>query len=702
MKLQKGISLQGGKYIIDSILGQGGFGITYLATQIGLNRKVAIKEFFMKDFCERGDDSVTLTTTCTEKTKHSLESFRKKFKKEAQNIASLNHSGIVKVYDVFEENNTVYYVMEYLPGGSIKDKLDRQGSISPAEAQKYIVEVAEALDYLHNVQVEVGGGITSKMLHLDIKPSNIMLNVMGKAVLVDFGLSKRYDEKGNQTSDTPMGISEGYAPLEQYESGGMEQFTPATDLYALGATLFHMLTGKRPPRASVVMDKGLPELPKSTPKALTIAVQQTMKPQRKQRIQNTTELLEILKTRQNILGLKSIIAMTVAVIALIVGYVIYDNYTKPRKLYDKAMTYVQGENDDLWNVGEAIRLMTQAAQMGYTEAQFQLGLFYYDEDYEIDDEGKAIEWWLKAAEKGHVNSLKALGAHYKDDDEDELAVKYFMPAAEKGDADAQWIIGDYYEEGEGGLPESEAIAVEWYQKSADQNNPTGQYYLGLCYLYGDGVNEDAKTGIEYVNKAAEQGHDEALEALAGYYYEGKFVDKDAEKAKNLYALAAKNGNIRSMYELATIYENEGDYDEAFDWFKHGADRFHRDATFAVGYYYYRGLGKIKADNQEAYKWFQRAAQWNQSAAQYYLGYMLYEGIGVKADKLQAVEWYLKAADKNHPWASLEVAACYENGNILKKDIFKAIEYYQKAADNKINETAAQKAKTELDRLKSNF
>ena len=141
MKLQKGTSLQGGKYIIEKTLGQGGFGITYLAVQMGLSRKVAIKEFFMSEYCERGGDSTIVTTIATKNSINTVNSFRKKFKKEAQNIASLNHPGIVKVYDVFEENNTVYYVMEYLPGGSLKDKLDRQGALSPIEAQKYITEV---------------------------------------------------------------------------------------------------------------------------------------------------------------------------------------------------------------------------------------------------------------------------------------------------------------------------------------------------------------------------------------------------------------------------------------------------------------------------------------------------------------------------------------------------------------------------------
>lgn len=702
MKLKQGTSLQNGKYIINEILGQGGFGITYLGIQLGLNRQVAIKEFFMADYCEREGDSTIVTTIGTQNTKQTVDAFRNKFKKEAQNIASLNHPGIVKVYDVFEENGTAYYVMEYLSGGSLKDKLDKEGSLSAEDARRYLRQVAEALDYMHHCQIEVEKGITSMMLHLDVKPANILLNGQDRAVLVDFGLSKRYDESGNQTSDTPMGISEGYAPLEQYETGGIEHFTPATDIYALGATAYHMLSGKRPPKASYVLDTGLLELSKSLPADLTKTIRLAMRPLRKDRPQDIQTFLSTLKVPGKKVNKVVLIASVVAAVIGIAGYLAYNNYTKPRELYAKAMTYVEGDNDDLWNVGEAVRLMKQAAEMGYDEAQFQLGLFYYDDEYDIEDEGKAIEWWLKAADKGHINSMKALGAHYKDEDEDELAVKYFMPAAEKGDAVAQWIIGDYYEDGDGGLPESEKIAAEWYRKSAEQNNATGQLYLGYCYLYGDGVEEDAKIGIEYVTKAAEQGDVEALESLAGYYNEGRFVDKDTEKAKELYALAAKEGETNSMYMLASIYEIEGNFDEAFKWWKLGADHYHTYSTFAVGYYHYMGLGKVDINYEEAYKWFLQAAKWKQSAAQYYLGGMLYEGIGVKADKVQAVEWWEKSANQDHPWALIELGKCYENGEVVGKDVLKAIEYYQKAANHRLNKDASQRAKEHLERLKNNL
>lgn len=240
--------LQGGRYKIIKMLGQGGFGITYLAVQSGLERKVAVKEFFMKELCNR-DESTSHVTLGTEGSRETVNRFREKFLKEARNIARLNHPNIVRIIDVFEENGTAYYVMEYAENGSLADKVKRVGYLPEPVATRYIKQVAEALDYIHQ----------RKMNHLDVKPANIMLNEDHNVVLIDFGLAKQYDmATGSQTSTTPVGISEGYAPMEQYKQGGVGEFSPETDIYALGATYFKLLTGMTPPSASDVNEDGVP------------------------------------------------------------------------------------------------------------------------------------------------------------------------------------------------------------------------------------------------------------------------------------------------------------------------------------------------------------------------------------------------------------------------------------------------------------
>ena len=246
--LQPGSTLQNGKYQIQRVLGQGGFGVTYLALQQGLNRIVAIKEFFMENFCVRNADTHHVTIT-TEGSREFVERYRYKFLKEARNIAKLEHPNIVSIIDVFEENSTAYYVMKYAQNGSLHDKVKREGHLSEAEATRYILKVAKALRFVHQ----------HKMTHLDVKPANILLSDNDEPWLIDFGLSKQYDIKtGEQTSSTPLGYSPGYAPIEQYMAGGAGTFSPESDIYSLGATFYKLLTGVTPPDASSVANEGLP------------------------------------------------------------------------------------------------------------------------------------------------------------------------------------------------------------------------------------------------------------------------------------------------------------------------------------------------------------------------------------------------------------------------------------------------------------
>ena len=233
--LQPNTTLQGGKYRIERVLGQGGFGITYLAVQTSLRRKVAIKEFFMKDFCSRDEATLSIRTPSNSSNKQ-VEQYKRKFIKEARNLARLNHPNIISVIDVFEENDTVYYVMPYLSGGSLLDYVKLHGALSESEAMKYVRQVAKALKYMHEEQ---------HMCHFDVKPANILLDDNDNAVLIDFGISKNYDASGHETTTTPVGMSEGYAPIEQYQQN-VEEFSPVSDVYALGATLYFLLHGKRP------------------------------------------------------------------------------------------------------------------------------------------------------------------------------------------------------------------------------------------------------------------------------------------------------------------------------------------------------------------------------------------------------------------------------------------------------------------------
>lgn len=247
--LQPDSTLQGGKYRIIEKLGQGGFGITYLAENTLLLGKVAIKEFFFKEYCNR-DDSTSRVTIPTSGNREIVERFKQKFIKEARTIFSLNHPNIVRILDVFEENDTAYYVMDYIEGESLGDMVKRRGAIPEAEALGYVKDAASALEYIHSKNIN----------HLDIKPGNLVLRKEdGKVLVIDFGVAKQYDLATSQgTTTTPVCISPGYSPMEQYSKNGVQTFSPQSDVYALAATLFKLFTGNTPPEATNIQDEGLP------------------------------------------------------------------------------------------------------------------------------------------------------------------------------------------------------------------------------------------------------------------------------------------------------------------------------------------------------------------------------------------------------------------------------------------------------------
>ena len=290
MNLPSGTLLERGKYRIISTLGRGGFGITYLAEQVLARRKVCIKEFLPKDFFKRDEGSYSISIL-SQGQASTMSRFKEKFLKEAQTIAALDHANIIHILDVFEENNTAYYVMEYVDGGTLSDLVKRCGALAEVDAVRYIKEVASALGYIHE----------QKINHLDVKPGNIMVRAKDdKTILIDFGLSKHYDEVGEQTSSTPVGISHGYAPMEQYNVGGVNSFSPATDIYSLGATLYYLVTGQQPPVASIVGEDGIGNLPAHLRGGVVQAIEKSMSYWRKSRPQSISEFMTLLYSSDNI------------------------------------------------------------------------------------------------------------------------------------------------------------------------------------------------------------------------------------------------------------------------------------------------------------------------------------------------------------------------------------------------------------------
>ena len=236
--LQVGTILHG-TYKIESYLSSGGFGNTYLAKNIEFDETYAIKEFFVKGVCQRDGNSTTISVSNAENT-NSFEQQREKFKKEARRLRSLSNPHIVKVYDLFEENGTAYYVMDYVDGENLSARLKRTNTpLAESEVRNYLNQILDGLEAIHN----------EGMFHLDIKPANIMVDSHDVVKLIDFGASKQQSTVGGATMSTGISYTNGYAPSEQMAQS-YDKFGPWTDFYALGATMYKLLTNQDPPSVS--------------------------------------------------------------------------------------------------------------------------------------------------------------------------------------------------------------------------------------------------------------------------------------------------------------------------------------------------------------------------------------------------------------------------------------------------------------------
>lgn len=245
MNLPDGYFLQKKKYQLTHSIGQGGFGITYLGVwntevkgELGAMKTrvpICIKEYFFKDYCYRDKDSYAVKVH-SETGEKLFEKFKEKLIKEANILSAVHHPHIVNVLEVFEENDTAYIVMEYIKGCSLKYMLDKEGILPENKVLKYVHQIGNALDFVHDKNI----------VHLDIKPGNILIDRDDSARLIDFGVSKRYDIEEQETSTTTLTLSKGFASIEQYDDEGTQNFSPCPDIYSLGATMYNLLTGVVP------------------------------------------------------------------------------------------------------------------------------------------------------------------------------------------------------------------------------------------------------------------------------------------------------------------------------------------------------------------------------------------------------------------------------------------------------------------------
>ncbi len=643
--LQPDTTLQAGKYRIERVLGQGGFGITYLANQVSSNCQVAIKELFLNGVNERSSNSVQVSNSVNDPL---FEKQKEKFKKEAKRIMSLDNKHIVKVYDLFEENNTVYYVMDYLEGESLASKMKREGHpMSESEVMDILPQLLDALSEIHKYQI----------WHLDIKPANIML--IGKTVvLIDFGASKQITP--SEMTSTALYFTPGYAPAEQT---GMlfNQFGPWTDLYAVGATIFNLLTGKSPLEFDIEEFKE-DDLPKSNLGLMYKMINWMMQPRRKERPQKAVYVKQ-----KYYVDLVSIGVITISKdvlhkeIVKVKGEDI--DLVKDLGATKKQIEEIKKEIKDLFGVDldgcpltHDCIVVAILQQLGWL---FDLG----DEDSEEATDEEIEEYENLAKEQNQIleerneetvhvsgnkegNNMTVQEMVDLINSDNKKGLETVRRIADSGNAEAQLLVGVMYKLGVGG-EEHQSDAAYYFRMAAEQGLASAQTNIGKCYLAGDGVQEDDKKAFEWFEKAAKQDDAEGQFQLGICYEEGWGIEK--------------NENL------------------AYQYYNKSANQGYADAQTQVGLCFIYGIG-ISANNSSAFEWFKKAAEQNNPYGQYFLGFCYSAGTGVTTNSYEAVKWYKKAAEQGVAGAQYYLGICYLEGDGVNKNKSEAKKWLQKAAE----------------------
>ena len=279
--LPVGTLLKGGEYRVERYIASGGFGNTYEVEHVRLGKRMALKEFFMRGINQREGTRVSVSQ---DDNRESFDLMREKFYKEAQRLARLEEEHIVEVNDFFEENATAYYTMKLIDGQSLSALMKQTGRpFSEQQVKAILPQVLSALGYVH----------ANALYHLDLKPGNIMQSANGHCWLIDFGASKQLTPTESQTLSTSTGLcyTPGFAPSEQI-TGTTKRIGAWTDFYALGATVYNLLTGNTPPSPDDIMNDG--DTAFSFPASVSIRMQKLvvwlMQPRAANRPQSVREI----------------------------------------------------------------------------------------------------------------------------------------------------------------------------------------------------------------------------------------------------------------------------------------------------------------------------------------------------------------------------------------------------------------------------
>lgn len=727
--LPEGTLLDGtkqGQYEILGVLGVGGFGITYKARDNLLQSFVAIKEYLPADFALRdadGSSVIPRSATYTEQFDWGLNSFLE----EARTLKRFREHHIVRVESFLETNGTAYMVMEFEEGDPLDAVIKQEKNLSEAQLKQIFVPILKGLRAVHH----------EKFLHRDIKPGNIFLRKRGGPVLLDFGAARQ--ALVEQSRSITGILTAGYAPFEQYSNARV--LTPSADLYALGATMYRCITGRKPVEApervaALHNDETDPYVPAVEAGAgrysipFLQAIDWCLQPLAKDRPQNADELLAVLDDTSATINAEQD--------ATVITTENSDLATRMQEDLSRAATKVRtsaasqpvsqqtatqtaqteyaappGTAFPVWKVGIGILILALLAgsPLLYFHWQESSQVQTAIAEYERNAYDQAYDQFVALSEQENPIAQFYLGKIFRfgigRQADSARATKWFdlairnglvkqmLSAAKSGDPAMQSNLGVMYFEGIG-VEKNLSKAADWYRQAAEQGYAVGQSNLATQFLHGLGVDKSPADAAQWYEKAANQNYAQAQYALANLYLAGSGVNKDYGIARSWYEKAANNGMAGGHTGLALLYQNgwgvPPNMAKALQHYRQAAADGDTAAQRGIANMYALGEG-VEQDTYKALEWYEKAARQGDNVAQNELGYFYGTGDGIPKDYEKSLYWYRKAAEQNNATAQFNLGVMYETGKGVARSLSDAINWYQKASRN-----GHQEAKAALQRL----
>ncbi|KXS16575.1 HCP-like protein [Gonapodya prolifera JEL478] len=595
------------------------------------------------------------------------------------------------------------------------------------------------LKLLHEVALGMYVLEQQGIAHLDLKPGNILVSRDGTGAIADFGMAKYRAGSRDPLSGTDL-----YMPPEALRPR-LNRFIPDTnlsqgrDIYAFGITCYALWVLGRP--------YSEPELAAFDELKNAIAFAGKRPNLSDPRLADMPDALKNLMVRcwNNDVAsrptsfARGIVPVLASLRTLPVPWEFSasasrqdSGYTSPRDSSLHPFEEAQKQHA-AGNLEAAAASYRVAAEMGHAEAQFCLGLCFWNGAGLVKDIREAVRWFEEAAKSGSKNAQTKLGDCYRFGEgrpkvllqaaemyydaalqehaeaqrklgelysyglgverDHRLALQWLMKAAGGQDAAAKCWVGHYYAYGYAVVPINNHKAVELWQLTADQGSPAARMKMGWAYWDGDnGLKEDKEQAWKWLQKALDQGypHTERQQEnpqvqhdLGLCYYNGVTMEKDFQQAVQCFRKAAEQGDACAHYYLGGCYLQgygvEKDVQQAVQWFRKAAEQGLAHAQMWLGCCYYRGEGVMK-DVQQAVQWIRKPAEQGLADAQSILGKCYYNGAGVEKDFQQAVQWYRKAAEQGDADAQSNLGGCYYTGEGVEKDFLQAVHWYRKAAE----------------------